>query len=358
MATFRILSAEKKQGDTVDQVEQLLTEAYPDWRIENIVEVNGEWQARLVQDRLSKSIREVIAGDPPAFLKKKDEESDDSSDSSDDDSSDDSSDDGEADSDEGSDKSDKGSEKDEQGDKGKSDPVAEVKKIMDELQGLLSDLGGKAQDMQNAHDDKAQKLKDIADTVGDDGGAPIPGEIPDHDGPVLPDAVGPHPGGGAMPPPGGGIPPIPRRPGVPSGGSSVPGRPSAFANRTEIAYHSGLDNTGNRITIEAAKNQLEADPEFAEYKVVEIKEGVNGRYVAKLQKGSPYPSDSYKNAPDHTPKGQREWPEEVNAIYNACMREDRGKGDSKEEKESSCAAIAWAQYNKSKGHPQHSDKDK
>ena len=68
--------------------------------------------------------------------------------------------------------------------------------------------------------------------------------------------------------------------------------------------------------------------------------------MGSLWKGSPYPSDSYKNAPDHTPKGQKEWPAEVNAVYNACMRDGKGRGDSKDEKESSCAAIAWAQYKK------------
>lgn len=80
-----------------------------------------------------------------------------------------------------------------------------------------------------------------------------------------------------------------------------------------------------------------------------IPEGWEDYYrEAAMDKGSPYPSDSYKNAPDHTPKGQKKWPKEVNAVYNACMREGNGKGDTKEEKESSCAAIAWAQYEKSK----------
>jgi hypothetical protein len=358
MASFRILSAEKKAGETLEQVEQLLAQAYPDWRIENIVEVDGEWQARLVQDRISKSQRQVVAGDPPPFLKKKDEADDDSSDSSDSDSSDDSDSDDSEDDEMDSDKEDKSDSSDKK-EKGKTDPVAEVKKIMDELQGLLSDLGGKAQEMQDAHDDKAQKLKDIADTVGDDGG--MPEGVPSHDGPVPPGAVGPHPGGPPMAPPPSDIPPVPRRPGVPSGRMPVPGRPSAFASerRTEIAYHSGLDHAGQPITIEAARHQLESDPDFKEYQVVDIRQGNDGRYVAKLQKGSPYPSDSYKNAPDHTPKSQKDkWPEEVNAIYNACMREGRGRGDSKEEKESSCAAIAWAQYNKNDGSPSHSDKDK
>lgn len=80
---------------------------------------------------------------------------------------------------------------------------------------------------------------------------------------------------------------------------------------------------------------------------------------SSMAKGAPYPENSYKNAPDHTPKKQKkDWPEEVNAIYNACMREGNGRGDTKEEKQSSCAAIAWAQYKKNDGHPKDSDKNK
>jgi ribosomal protein L37AE/L43A len=71
------------------------------------------------------------------------------------------------------------------------------------------------------------------------------------------------------------------------------------------------------------------------------------QHGASMDKGSPYPENSEKNAPDHSPKGQ-EWPKKVNEIYNACMREGNGRGDTKEEKESSCAAIAWAQYKKNK----------
>lgn len=61
---------------------------------------------------------------------------------------------------------------------------------------------------------------------------------------------------------------------------------------------------------------------------------------AGLLKGAPYPENSYKNAPDHTPKGQKTWPKEVNAVYNACRRENQGD-------EEKCAKIAWAQYKKS-----------
>lgn len=68
---------------------------------------------------------------------------------------------------------------------------------------------------------------------------------------------------------------------------------------------------------------------------------------ASMQKGSPYPENSDKNAPDHSPPKQ-DWPKKVNSIYNACMREGNGRGDTKEEKESSCAAIAWAQYKRMK----------
>lgn len=78
-----------------------------------------------------------------------------------------------------------------------------------------------------------------------------------------------------------------------------------------------------------------------------------------FQKGAPYPENSYKNAPDHTPKGQKEWPEEVNAIYNACVREKHGEsGEASDETKSSCAAIAWAQYKKNDGKPKDSDKKK
>lgn len=66
-----------------------------------------------------------------------------------------------------------------------------------------------------------------------------------------------------------------------------------------------------------------------------------------MQKGAPYPENSDKNAPDHSPKGQK-LPKKVNSIYNACMREGNGSGDTKEEKKSSCMAIAWAQYKKIK----------
>ena len=284
MANFRILTAEKKTGETAEAIEALLAQAYPEWRVENLVEAEGEWQARLVQDRISKSKRKVVAGDAPPWLKKKDDskDSDEDSDSGDSDSDFSGKDDSDGDSDDSSD--DDGDDKDSDGDgdgkEKKADPVKEVQRVIDELTALLGDLGGKTQDLQDAHEDKAQKLKDIADTVGPDAAGPGPdGPLPPGlDGGAPPDAVGPHPGGGAPP-----IPPVPRRPGVPTGNAPIPGRPSAFGSkRTEIAWHSGLDEVGNRITIEAARHQLESDPAFTNYQLVDIKEQ-NGQYVAKLQ---------------------------------------------------------------------------
>lgn len=267
MATFRIITATKKASDTVDTVEALLAEAYPDWRVENLVEENGEWKARIVQ-----------AAEPPAFLKEKKDESSDSAES--DDSSDSESDESGDESEDESDSEDEGDSKG-KSDKKKGDPVAEVKKIMDELQGLLSDLGGKTQELQDAHQEKADKLKDISDTVGDDGGMPAPDGPPRGLGPdaeMSPDEIGPTPKAGP-------IPPVPKRPGVPSGGAPVPGRPSAFSGRkrnTEIATHPGVDREGKRISLTAAMAELEADPQFKDYVVVQTREE-NGRYVAKLK---------------------------------------------------------------------------
>jgi len=281
MAKFRILSAEKKANETADSVSTLLAAAYPDWRVENVVEVDGEWQARLVQDKISSSQREVVAGDPPPFLKKKDDKEDSSDDDSDDDSGDDDpDDDGIPDKDDPADDSD--SDDDSHGDKGGDgkNPAKEVQKVIDELTNLLADLGGKAQDLQKSHDEKDEKLKDIAETAGGGlGDAPVG---PPPGGAMGPDEIGPTPGG---PPPGGGskIPLIPKRPGVPTGDAPIPGGPSAFSNRrTEIASHSGVDDRGNRISLVAAAAQLERDPAFAAYKVVDIKEE-NGQYIAKLQ---------------------------------------------------------------------------
>jgi hypothetical protein len=74
---------------------------------------------------------------------------------------------------------------------------------------------------------------------------------------------------------------------------------------------------------------------------------------ASMQKGSPYPENSDKNAPDHSPKNQS-WPKKVNSIYNACMREADSKSDEQQEK---CAKIAWAQYKKMKKGAEETEDD-
>ena len=90
----------------------------------------------------------------------------------------------------------------------------------------------------------------------------------------------------------------------------------------------------------ADKGMIHSDQEWTEVlQVINHVRGKNPNALASLQKGAPYPEKSYHNAPDHSPHGQ-DWPAEVNAVYNACMREG---GKSK----SSCAAIAWSQYHKS-----------
>lgn len=271
MATFRIITANKKASDTLDTVETFLAEAYPDWKIENLVEnEDGDWEARL-----------VTAGEPPAFLKEKSEAPEESPEEEAGESSEE-----EAEEDAGKDddenKSEDDKDKGDKKDKGKGDPVKEVQKVIDELQGLLSDLGGKTQELQDAHQEKSDKLQEISDTVGDEGGVP-PGLGPDAE--LSPEAIGPTPGSPPAGPPKGGIPPIPKRPGVPGGGAPRPGVPSSFAGRkrnTEIATHPGVDSKGERVSLSAALVELESDPQFKDYEVVSSRqEGT--KYVVKLQ---------------------------------------------------------------------------
>ena len=90
----------------------------------------------------------------------------------------------------------------------------------------------------------------------------------------------------------------------------------------------------------ADKGMIHTDEEWTEVRaLVNHARGKNPAALSSLQKGAPYPEKSYHNSPDHSPPGQ-EWPAEVNAVYNACMRE--GNGDKEK-----CAKIAWAQYHKS-----------
>jgi len=65
-----------------------------------------------------------------------------------------------------------------------------------------------------------------------------------------------------------------------------------------------------------------------------LTEHARGNVTAGVQKGSPYPENSYENSPDHSAPGHN-LPEKVNAIYNAVMRENPDYGKEKAMK------IAW-----------------
>jgi predicted RNA-binding Zn-ribbon protein involved in translation (DUF1610 family)/transposase-like protein len=69
--------------------------------------------------------------------------------------------------------------------------------------------------------------------------------------------------------------------------------------------------------------------------------------VGSMQKGSPYPEHSDKNAPDHSPPGQK-LPKKVNSIYNACVREEKSGDEPSDDLQEKCMKIAWAQYKKMK----------
>lgn len=162
------------------------------------------------------------------------------------------------------------------------DPVKEVKGIIDQLNTLLGDLGGKTQELQDSHQEKQDKLDEISDTVGDGGGLPgLKDEAP------LPPDVGPTPGGppGAGLPPAGGPPRPPARPGVPSGKRPLPTGPSAFSKRrTEIVRHAGVDEkTGDPVSLLEAANALETDAEWSDYKIVGMTENQDGSFSAKLR---------------------------------------------------------------------------
>lgn len=262
---YEIVTVPKSDIATEEALRAALAEHKVGFAVENIKSDDSLWTVRLAAD-----------DDKPDFLKKKDEAPDESADSAED-ATDDSAD--EAEEGEDGEKSDKG--EGEKGDK-KGDPVKEVKTVIDQLTQLFTDLGGKVEELQSAHDEKAQKLKDIGDTVGGEGG---PGGL--EGGPEgvegmppaggLPEDVGPTPGKPAGPP----RPPMPskgldrRKPGLPAG---LP----AFTNY-QVATHPGVDDKGEKISLTAAAVEMEADPEFSNYEVVGMTENADGTFSAKLK---------------------------------------------------------------------------
>lgn len=251
---YEIVEAPKSELATEEALRAALAQHKPEFTVENIESDESIWTVRLAAD-----------DDKPDFLKKKDDAPDEAADDAED-SADDSADEAEeGESDEG-----KGDEK---GDKKHGDPVAEVKKVIDQLTTLFTDLGGKVDELQSAHDDKAQKLKDIQDTVGDEAG-------PGAGAPPGLEDIGPTPGKPAP-----GAPPMPspgmdkRKPGVPG----VPGGGLPAFTNYQVATHPGVDASGKRISLVAAANAMETDPDFEEYEVVGMTENADGTFSAKLK---------------------------------------------------------------------------
>ncbi len=264
---YEVVSAPKSALATEEALIAALKEAKPGFTVENITSDNEEWTVRL-------------AADGPPFEKK--DESDADSDSSDSDSSDsDASDESDSDSDSDSD----GDSEDGDNEKGKNDanPAAEVKGIINQLTQLFTEMGGKVEELQAAHDEKSDKLKDIADTAG--GGLPGEGDMPPGGLEDMAE-VGPTPGsGGPKPPMGGPKPPMPskgmdrRKPGLPGApGGGLP----AFTN-FQVASHPGVDDKGEKISLTAAATALEADPDFENYEVIGMTENPDGSFSAKLK---------------------------------------------------------------------------
>lgn len=269
MATYEIVTASKADAQTEELLRAALATHKPDYTIEQISSTGDFWEVRLVTGADDEK--------KPPFL----DDADDSDDNSDDDTSDSKDEADDSKDDDGDSDSDKKDKKD----KGSDDPVAEVKNVIQQLTDLFTDLGGKVEDLQAAHDEKADKLKDISDTVGDAVGKPDGlGDLPPG-GPGLPPGleddpalVGPTPGKPAGPP----RPPMPagptrRKPGVPGGGLPT------FTN-VQVAKHPGVDSDGKRISLLAAANELANEPEFAEYEVIGMVENSDGTYSAKLKR--------------------------------------------------------------------------
>jgi ribosomal protein L37AE/L43A len=90
----------------------------------------------------------------------------------------------------------------------------------------------------------------------------------------------------------------------------------------------------------------------------EVQSGDDRRDHYDEHRVAPYEEDDWQHAsakedyegiddPGH-PKHMKGAPDKVSEIYNACMREGNGRGDTEAEKKSSCAAIAWSTYKKDK----------
>lgn len=269
---YEIHTASKDQ--TEDEVRAGAATTFPEWKIEGVRDAGDEWLVRIYKDSDGK----------PPFLDDAAEDENEPPEGSPEDEAEDKA--------EGEPEDSKADKKDEakdkgKGEKGKGDVVGELKDLMQQLQDVIKQVSDKAGDAVAETEEHRQKLDEAKDALGDDAGPA--GELP----PPLPgdakglDDIGPTPGGppvgpGAKKPPFGGPKSvIPGRPGVPGGGG--PGLP-AFTHNTEVAQHPGVDDKGARISLLAAAQDLEADPDFADYEVIGMIENPDGSYSAKLKK--------------------------------------------------------------------------
>ena len=271
MDTFLVVYTAKADGVDQAAVKKAALEQYEGYYVRLIEEKDEEFEVHLAKlaDRVSSRKREAA---PPPF-EKKDDAADDPEEDAESPEEEAAEDDGEK-PDDDADSKDKGDKP--KGDKGK-DPAKEVERIINDLTGLFTELGGQVSDLKALHDEKDQKLKDITDVAAPDGAAKMDEVPPMAD---VPDAaeVGPTPGG-----PPTGAPPIPGKPPVPSGKSPIGprGLPTSFT-RTQIVDHPIKDDDGE-YSVADVEAAVKADERFANYIVEEVKrDSENNVFKAKL----------------------------------------------------------------------------
>jgi hypothetical protein len=243
---YLVITTAKTDETTEASVRAAAAKAYPSYIVEAVRADGSEWQVRL-----AKPVSPRAAQFP--FEKKDDAEKPDS------DSSD------EPDEEESPDDDDTPDEKavdDEEGkgkgEKKKSDPVAEFVELTNKMKSLLDDVLEQA----GVVKEKADKVDEMHDLIKDHvQGPPAEAPLPEEVGPTPgapPAAAGP--GAGPMPPRG----PRPRR--LPAQRAPMP---QGFSN-TERISSSKFDANGKERTLAQALKDLEEDPEFRGYKVVDL----------------------------------------------------------------------------------------
>lgn len=271
MSKFKVITTEKLEGQTKTLVRQAAAKQNPGYRVASvgINEDGTEWEVRLDElqpDKVSSRTRQ--SAPPPDFLKEKDDSKDDAPDDDEDSADEADKSDAEGDSDDG-DADTEGGEDAPKGDKKKdSDPVAEIERIMGELNSLLTDLGGHAQKLK----EKADKVDEIHDLAAPDVEKAPP--VPPVDDMA---SVGPTPGGGPPMPP--------RKPPVPTGKAPVRpvGVPTFSKRQTHVVEHPIKDDDGE-YQLSDFLAAISSDPRFVDYDLQEVKKlEENNVYVASLK---------------------------------------------------------------------------